>query len=398
MEKIFDYQGNEIVAANAGKSLFRQGIAMTAHRGSFFLGLPENSVPAFMLARQLGYQYIECDVRVTSDGGYVIMHDASINRTCRLASDYGTISETVNVATTTLSVLRNNYVLAADDPKYRTQIPTLVEYLLAVKDSDSIAMVELEPLTNAQVQEVYDLCVQYLGKGRFCFNSANYGELDYVRSIDTDIELHYETYPIIDTVSTIDGSTRNNPRNVWYTEYSGSYGTLNATIVGQYHALGMKVGAWTVPSAQLESLIAMGVDYVATNDIPCQMDGVPTSLVRFNANNTSDVDTNGTIANGKCSLTSGQYFKLPNNNNGTGVKCIRIWAKGSYTVTTNTKTYANSGATTTVDFSKTYNDSALTFHELYMFYNSASVPLLTITASGNTEIYSVDYYDVAINI
>lgn len=398
MNKIYDYQGAEIAVSNAVTPLFRQGIAMIAHRGSFFVGLPENSVPAFRLARQLGYQYIECDVRVTSDGQYVIMHDASINRTCRLASNYGAISGTVNVASTTYANLRANYVLASDNPKYRQPIPSLVEYLLAVKDSDSVAMVELEPLTNAQVQEVYDLCVQYLGKGRFCFNSANYGELDYVRSIDSDVELHYETSPIINTVSTIDGSSRNNPKNVWYAEYSGSYGTLDASVIAQYHALGMKVGAWTVPSAQLENLINMGIDYVATNDIPCQMDGVPSSLQTFNSNNIDAVDTNGVVADGKCTLTSGQYFKLPNDNSVVGVKCIRIWAKGNYTVTTNTKTYASSSATTTTYFTKSFNDTALTFHEIYMFYNADSVPQLTITANGITEIFSVDYYDTEINL
>lgn len=371
---------------------------MTAHRGSFFLGLPENSVPAFMLARQLGYQYIECDVRVTSDDKYVIMHDASINRTCKLANNYEAISGTVNVADTTLETLRSNYVLASVDPKYRTPIPTLEEYLLAVKDSDSVAMIELEPMTNSQIQGVYDLCVKYLGHGKFCFNSAGYERLDYVRSIDANIELHYETYPIIDTVSTIDGSTRNNPHNVWYTEYSGSYGTLNSTVIGQYHALGMKVGAWTVPSAQLENLINMGIDYVATNDIPCQMDGVPSSLQTFNSNNTDAVDTNGVVADGKCTLTSGQYFKLPNDNHGTGVKCIRIWAKGNYTVTTNTKTYASSFATTTTYFTKSFNDTALAFHEIYMFYNADSVPQLTITANGNTEVFSVDYYGTEISL
>lgn len=398
MSKIYNYQGDEIKVAGVSQPIFRQGLAMTAHRGSFFVGLPENSIPAFRLARQLGYQYIECDVRVTSDGEYVIMHDASINRTCRLASNYGTISGTVNVASSTLSQLRTNYVLAADDPKYRQPIPTLVEYLLAVKDCDSIAMVELEPLTNAQVQEVYDLCVQYLGKGRFCFNSAYYEELDYVRSIDEEVELHYETNPIINTVSTVDGSTRNNPKNVWYAEYSGNFGTLNASVVNQYHALGMKVGAWTVPSAQLENLIEIGIDYVATNDIPCQMGGVPSSLEVFDKDNTDTVDTDGTIADGKCTLAAGQYLKLPNDNSGVGIKCIRIWAKGNYTVTTNTKTYASSSATSTVNYTKTYNDNVLTFHELYMLYNDDSVPTLAITASAATEILSVEYYNIGIKI
>lgn len=400
MDTLYNYQGNEleIGAASSAKPLFRGGVEMIAHRGSFFLGMPENSIPAFRAAREMGYKYIECDVRATSDHKFVIMHDASINRTCKTSS-YETISGTVNVASTTFDNLRNNYILASDNPKYRTPIPSLVEYLLACKGSDSIAMIELESLSNDDIDEIYDLCMIYLGKGKFCFNSQFYSELDFVRTLDANIDLFYETTSIIDTVSTVDGSSRNNPHNIWYAEYAGqTYGTVNAAVVEAYHALGMRVFLWTVPAEQMETCIGWGVDGVATNTVPSQVIGAASSLERFDSTHTSIADTNGSIADGKCTLSSGQYFKLPNDNNGIGIKCIRIYAKGNYTVTTNTKTYATSFDNTTTNFTKTYNDSALTFHELYMFYNSASVPLLTITSVGNTEIYSVDYYDVEINI
>jgi len=398
MNQIFNYLGNELKISST-KPLFRGGLEMIAHRGSFFLGMPENSIPAFRVARELGYKYIECDVLATSDSKYVIMHDASINRTCKTSS-YGTISGTVNVASQTFDNLRNNYVLASDNPKYRQPIPSLQEYLTACKGSDSIAMIELKSssFTNQQLDEIYGICMNYLGKGKFCFNSSNYGKLDYMRTLDADIELFYETNPIINTTNTVDGSSRNDPHNVWYPDFTGTYGTISSSVVKRYHDLGMRVFLWTVPADQVENFINKGVDGIATNTVPSQIIGGASSLERFDSTDTSAADTNGTIANGICTLTSGQYFKLPNNNSGTGIKCIRIYAKGNYTITTNTKTYPTSSLSNITNFSKTYNDTALTFHELYMFYNNASVPLLTITASGNTEIYSVDYYDIPINI
>ncbi len=53
---------------------------ITAHRG-FSGRFPENTLAAFEAAYRLGVDIIEFDVRETSDGKLVIMHDTSIDRT-----------------------------------------------------------------------------------------------------------------------------------------------------------------------------------------------------------------------------------------------------------------------------------------------------------------------------
>lgn len=55
-------------------------IMAIAHRGEH-LHHPENTIPAFEGAIQVGADYIEADVRTTSDGRLVIMHDSTVNRT-----------------------------------------------------------------------------------------------------------------------------------------------------------------------------------------------------------------------------------------------------------------------------------------------------------------------------
>lgn len=72
-------------------------IATIAHRGAS-LAAPENTLAAFQLAIDSGYDYIELDVRLTRDGVPVIIHDRTLERTTGVAgyvheTDYADIRE-----------------------------------------------------------------------------------------------------------------------------------------------------------------------------------------------------------------------------------------------------------------------------------------------------------------
>jgi glycerophosphoryl diester phosphodiesterase len=58
-----------------------QALQLVAHRGHA-LEYPENTLPAFTSALQLGIRHLELDVQLSRDRVPVVLHDASLLRTC----------------------------------------------------------------------------------------------------------------------------------------------------------------------------------------------------------------------------------------------------------------------------------------------------------------------------
>src|ERR1700685_3754676 len=59
--------------------LAAQNVVAISHRGEH-LERPENTIPAFQEAIRVGADFIEVDVRTTSDGKLVLSHDATVDR------------------------------------------------------------------------------------------------------------------------------------------------------------------------------------------------------------------------------------------------------------------------------------------------------------------------------
>ncbi len=97
------------------------GVYVIAHRGAH-QGIPENTLPAYRRAIELGADFVEIDVRMTKDGHFVSVH----NRTIEAYVDgiEGAIEDL------TLAQLRTLDVGSRVSPKWKgTRIPTFEEVL-----------------------------------------------------------------------------------------------------------------------------------------------------------------------------------------------------------------------------------------------------------------------------
>jgi len=55
------------------------GVYIVAHRG-YHVGVPENTLPAYRKAIELGVDFVEIDLRTTKDGKFIICHNNSVDK------------------------------------------------------------------------------------------------------------------------------------------------------------------------------------------------------------------------------------------------------------------------------------------------------------------------------
>jgi glycerophosphoryl diester phosphodiesterase len=77
------------IARMREKFLKQRGVMVFAHRACWHYA-PENSLSAMRVCEELGVDGIETDIRRTADGQFVIMHDATVDRT---TNGHGRVSE-----------------------------------------------------------------------------------------------------------------------------------------------------------------------------------------------------------------------------------------------------------------------------------------------------------------
>jgi glycerophosphoryl diester phosphodiesterase len=92
-------------------------VLVVAHRGAWHHA-PENSLPAIEAAIGLGCDMVEIDVRRTSDGVMVLMHDTTLERTTTGRGEIDQMS---------FAEVRRLRLLAADGSPTELRVPTLEE-------------------------------------------------------------------------------------------------------------------------------------------------------------------------------------------------------------------------------------------------------------------------------
>lgn len=141
-------------------------------------GAPENTLKAFKISKQKGFDFVETDVRFTSDGIPVLLHDQSINRTARNA-DGSTISEAIAINNITYAqALTYDFGIWKGEQFAGTKIPTLAEFLNLCKALSLHAYLDLYgSYTDARATTIKNLINSYGMQNNVSLIGSSYSTL-----------------------------------------------------------------------------------------------------------------------------------------------------------------------------------------------------------------------------
>lgn len=148
------------------------GIYVVAHRGAHN-GIPENSLPAYEKAIELGCDFVEIDVRTTKDGELISVHNSRIDR--YVTNDSGKVSAK------TLAELKKLDIGARIGAKWTgTRIPTVEEILQLCKGRIGIYL----DLKDVAIPQLYALIKKYKMENDVLWY-VGYDEENTIREIRT---------------------------------------------------------------------------------------------------------------------------------------------------------------------------------------------------------------------
>ncbi|SIS84138.1 glycerophosphodiester phosphodiesterase [Alicyclobacillus vulcanalis] len=162
--------------------LMRDDTLWIAHRGAS-AECPENTLPAFVRAAELGADMIELDVRLTGDGSVVVLHDPTVDRT---TDGRGLASQM------RLAELRKLDAGSWFDTRFRgTPIPTLDEVFAAVPHMCLNIELKTSPVAHTRqlIRRVLGAIYRHDARQRVLISSFDHAALAEIRRFDRDIAL-----------------------------------------------------------------------------------------------------------------------------------------------------------------------------------------------------------------
>jgi glycerophosphoryl diester phosphodiesterase len=219
---------------------------LIGHRGGAALG-PENTLASIEAGISAGADGVEIDVRLTSDGAIVLMHDPDVARTTGGTGRVGDLS---------LEALR------------ALSVPTLEE-ALEVVPADRLLIVELKGHpweTGYDPAEPAAHAVAAMLTGvrdrRLVVSSFNPVALHVVREEAPGVPTAVLTTAAFDLASNLAGAIDGG-----HSECHVPAQILEESFVGDAHAAGRRVVAWTVDDpGRLRTFAEWGIDGVITDD------------------------------------------------------------------------------------------------------------------------------------
>lgn len=270
---IADSSGNTQTITREAEVVWNYEVQFIGHQGSYY-GVP-NSEEAFLYgAKNLHYQALECDVKQTKDGVFVVCHDDTFGGVNIASTTYEELSKVVATSSRTAGY-PSQYGEMPGTGKYSSTICTLERYLEICKEYGCYAVIELKGSTGisntdqSRMPALMELIEQEEMLEQTIFLASAYNCLIWVK------QNGYEYIPCQYLVDSFASETVFERCKTYGLDVSGcvTYGngqTQNTPEwVARYQEAGIKVSTYTFTQysdySDVQKWIDIGVDFVTVD-------------------------------------------------------------------------------------------------------------------------------------
>ena len=236
-----------------------------AHRG-LSLECPENTMAAYKEAYNKGFRILETDIKLTSDGVMVLLHDETINRTAR-NSDGSKISKEINISSITYEeALKYDFGIYKGSEFIGEKILKLEDLLLFAKKKNCI--VYIDGFASSLINKIF-LLVNKLGMIRsVIWSSFVKSDLEQILTLDKKAHVVYLYSGSTIENSIIDdaSSLKTDFNEVSFVTYYPNVKDLG--LIEYAHHKGIRFGIYSVNiNSEIIRFVNAGVDEITTDGL-----------------------------------------------------------------------------------------------------------------------------------
>lgn len=214
------------------------------HRGYNSIA-PENTLSAFRLSKEMGFDMVECDVSFTADGHAVLLHDSTVDRT---SNGTGAIKE-----------LTFDYVRSLDFGSWKSaayageQIPTFEEFLGLCRNLGLHPYIELKgAMTQERINSLVQTATEYGMLRKVTWISAS-GSLDGPMIMNADPKARFGC--VVDALTEYIINIAKNMKTEENDVFINAHSSLTDELVAACVAAGLPLEAW--PDESVANIVAL---------------------------------------------------------------------------------------------------------------------------------------------
>ena len=223
---------------------------VTAHRGAS-VKYPENTMKAFIGAKELGADWIELDIQQTKDNYIIVSHDPNFKRTSGV---------NLNTWEANLEDILKLDVGSFKDEEFKGEkVPLFEDVVKWAKENNMKLNIELKPTGKEKdfEKKVVEIINKYHFENDCVITSQAYEVLENTKALSQNIKTVYVTALAYGNISELHAADY----------FSVEASSVTKTMVSKLHNEGKQIYAWTVNTEEsINKMINLNVDNIITDD------------------------------------------------------------------------------------------------------------------------------------